>query len=68
MADFIQVHAKSTGKAFFINLNWVEEIIDYDEGPTIYFAFNVPNAVEQDYLETEESYEDIFTMIRRCGK
>ena len=68
MADFIQVHAKSTGKAFLINLNWVEEIIDYDEGPTIFLAFNIPDAVEQDYLETEESYEDIFNMIRRCGK
>ena len=68
MADFIQVHSRHNDCAALINLNWVEEIIDYDDGPTIYLSFHVDNSYHQDYIETKESYEDIFNMIRRCGK
>ena len=68
MADFIQVHNKHNDCAMLINLNWVEEIVDYDSGPTIFFSFPADNSYHQDYIETKESFDDLFNMIRRYGK
>lgn len=57
MSQFIKVHVD--GKAHLINLDWVEKI----SGNTIYFAFNVPNAVEQDYLKVDETSEQLWRKI-----
>ena len=57
MSRFIKVHRK--GRPHLINLDWVEEIREN----RIYFAFNVPNAVEQDYLEVDETFEQLLKMI-----
>jgi hypothetical protein len=57
MSRFIKVHRE--GIPHLINLDWVEEIHEN----TIYFAFNVPNAVEQDYLEVDETFEQLLKMI-----
>ena len=60
MAKFIEV-TDISGAKVLINPAWVEEIFEYgqEEGSTIYFAFNCPNANDQDYLRVQESYEEI---------
>ena len=63
MAKFIEV-TDIAGTKRLINLAWVEEIWHTEGGTTnIYFAFSCPNAVEQDWLQVKESYEEIKAMI-----
>ena len=57
MSRFIKVHRE--GIPHLIKLDWVEEI----QEDRIYFAFNVPDAVEQDYLEVDETFEQLLKMI-----
>ena len=59
MNEFIEVHVE--GKRHLINTRWIEEICNN----TIYFAFSVPDAVEQDYLKTDETYEQLKELIWR---
>ena len=66
MNKFIQVHVN--GVAHLINLAWVEEITQGNHGTTIYFAFNIPDALEQDYLVVDESYEDLYWAVQKVGK
>lgn len=64
MDKFIQVH--TNGCPRLINLRWVEEIWDNGkDGVRIYFAFNCPDACEQDNYIVDESYEEILRMIWR---
>ena len=64
MDKFIEVH--QNGEKRFINLRWVEEIReDKNYCVTIYFAFTNPNCIEQDYLNVDESYDEIKRLIRR---
>ena len=57
MTKFIEVHDMN-GKSNLINLAHVELIeCDTDGSCTIYFAFSVPNAIEQDYLVPDETYD-----------
>lgn len=58
MTKFIEVHFN--GMRHLINLAHVEEIIcDTDGKCTIYYAFSVPDAIEQDYIIPDETYEQI---------
>ena len=58
MTKFIEVHLN--GRSYLINLAHVEEILrDTDGNCTIYFAFSLPDAIEQDYIVPEETYEQI---------
>lgn len=58
MTKFIEVHFN--GVSHLINLAHVEEIIcDTDGKCTIYFAFSVPDAIEQDYIVPDETYKQI---------
>lgn len=58
MTKFIEVHFN--GMSHLINLAHVEEIIcDTDGKCTIYYAFSVPDAIEQDYIIPDETYEQI---------
>lgn len=64
MEQFIEVHIKE-GKRL-INLRWVEEIRENKDGrATIYFAFNCPNSIDQDYMNVDESYNEILREIWR---
>lgn len=61
MADFIEVH--QLGKPRLVNLDWVEEIWPTENGTQIYFAFTSPDAVSQDFITTDESYDKIKRII-----
>lgn len=62
MTKFIEVHRN--GASYLINLAHVEEILcDTDGKCAIYFAFSVPDAIEQDYLVPDETYEQIKSKI-----
>lgn len=62
MPKFIEVHFN--GMRHLINLAHVEEIISDTDGKcTIYYAFSVPDAIEQDYIIPEETYEQIKSKI-----
>lgn len=64
MEQFIEVHIKEVKR--LINLRWVEEINENQDGcATIYFAFNCPNSIDQDYMKVDESYNEILREIWR---
>lgn len=63
MNNFIQVHID--GRRVLINLAWVEQIIAEERGTVIYFAFNIPDAIEQDYMVVDESYDALLLLIWR---
>jgi len=64
MSNFIEVHVN--GHPRLINLRWVEEIWDNGkDGVRIYFAFNYPDACEQDNIIVDETYDEIRRMIWR---
>ena len=62
MTEFIEVHLN--GASYLINLARVEEIICNTKGEcVIYFAFSIPDAIEQDYIIPDETYEQIKSKI-----
>lgn len=62
MTKFIEVHFN--GMRHLINLAHVEEVECVADGSCyIYFAFSVPNAIEQDHIMPEETYEQIKSKI-----
>lgn len=62
MDKFIEVHCK--GERHLINVDWIEEIYeDSDCKVTIFFAFNIPNGIEQDRLQVDETYDKIRRML-----
>ena len=62
MNKFIEVHEE--GNPRLVNLAWVEEIRPMgDKQACIYFAFSVPNHSDQDFLEVDESYNELLSMI-----
>lgn len=61
MAKIIEVTTPD-GKKVLVNTRWIEQIEEKDSGAAVYFAFNMPNAYEQDYLYTKESYKEEIKM------
>lgn len=62
--NFIAVHFQ--GKEIMINTDWIEMVSENDDGScTMYFSLCLPNSDDQDYLEPEESYQDIKRMLWR---
>lgn len=63
MAKFIEVTSRD-GTKRLINVNLIEEVqaVENDEA-VIYLAFNCPNAFEQDYIRTKESYSEVKKML-----
>ena len=60
MTKFIEVHRN--GASYLINLAHVEDVeCDTDGNCTIYFAFSVPypNAIVQDSIMPDETYDQI---------
>lgn len=63
MTKFIEVHDVN-GKSNLINLAQVEQIECETNGRcVIYFAFSLPDAIEQDYIVPKETYEQIKSKI-----
>ena len=66
MAKFIEVTTNS--EKVLINTRWVQDIHSTENGQTvIYFAFNAPNAYEQDHMVTDESYEEVKMKVWGCN-
>ena len=66
VAKMIEVTTQDNVK-WLINTAWIEQIKKEKHGSTIYFAFNIPNGIEQDYMHTMESYEEIKMKVWGCN-
>lgn len=55
------------GRKHLMNLLYIQEVVaDDDEHCTIYFAFNQPNAYEQDHIKVNLPYERVVSTIRKA--
>lgn len=61
MSKFIEVTCN--GKKWLLNANIIEEVTKKDSGSTIYIAYDCPGAYEQDYMNVQESYEQVRQML-----
>lgn len=69
MKGFIEIKARERGLRRLVNIRHIEEVWEEREGScTIYLAFICPDAADQDYIETCQSYEEIVEMIRRAAE
>lgn len=67
MNGFIEIKPAGGGGRRLVNIRHIEEIIENADGAcTIYLAFICPDAVEQDYIDTNYSFEQMVDMIRRA--
>lgn len=66
MAKFIEVH--KDGEPRLVNLDWVEDIWPTVNGAQIYFAGVLPAFETQDFVTTDESYEELKRLILGGGK
>lgn len=66
MAKFIEV--TTNGEKVLINTRWVQDIHSRENGESaIYFAFNAPNAYDQDHITVDESYEEVKMKVWGCN-
>lgn len=63
MNKFIEVTVK--GQRVLVNLDHVEDIRDSDGECVIYYAFTCPDAIDQDYIKPDQSYDEVMLMIQR---
>ena len=61
MADFIEVHID--GEPRLVNLDIVQDIWPTDNGAQIYFAWVLPDCATQDFVTTDESYDEIKRLV-----
>lgn len=67
MKGFIEVTTENG--THLLNVKHIEEVWkDKDGKCTIYFAFNIPDAVEQDYVLPYENYDEVKRMIEEATK
>jgi hypothetical protein len=66
MAKFIEV--TYCGGKVMLNTEIIEEVIEEQGRTVIYLAFNCPNAIDQDYISVEESYQQIREMLMGGAK
>lgn len=66
MSKFIEV-TTDNGK-WLINTAWIEQIMEEEGKAIIYFAFNIPDAYEQDYMRVKESYEEVRLKVLGGGR
>ena len=65
MKGFIEVTAKNG--THLLNVKHIEGVCARKDGKcTIYFAFNSPGAVGQDYITPRESYDEIKRRIEEA--
>lgn len=68
MSGFIEILPTSNKNRRFINIKHIEEVVEVDEKHCrIFMAFNVPDAMEQDYFEVDKPYDEIVSMIKKGG-
>ena len=68
MSEFIDIHSKYDKNRRFINIKYIEEVVEVDENTCrIFMAFNVPDAIEQDYFDVDNPYDEIVSMIKKGG-
>lgn len=61
MNKFIEVHCE--GEPQLINLAWVENVLKTGINAEIFFAFAGPDCSSQEYISTDESYEEIRELV-----
>lgn len=66
MNQFIEVTVR--GQRVLVNLDHVEEIREGYGECVIYYAFNSPEAVEQNYIKPDQSYDEVIGMITDIGR
>lgn len=66
MTKFIEVHQQ--GKPGLVNLDWVQDIWPTVNGAQIYFAWVLPDFTTQDFVTTDESYDELKRLILGGGK
>ena len=67
MKGFIEV--TDDIKTHLLNVKHIEEVWKNKDGKcTIYFAFNIPDAVEQDHIHPRESYDEIKQRLEEATK
>ena len=62
MKGFIEVEGQNDNEKRLINIKYIEEVY----GQCIYLAFNVPNALQQDYIYCKETYKEIKQKIKEA--
>lgn len=66
MNGFIEIVCRDKCRRL-LNVRHIEEVVETkNKDCTIYMAFNTPNAIEQDYFEVAESYEEIINKILKA--
>lgn len=67
MKGFIEVRNEFSNRTL-INIKHIEEVREHvvDGTCTIYLAFNVPHASEQDHYEVRNSYDEIVALIKEA--
>ena len=66
MSKFIEL-VDSGGRFHFVNVDYIEDVVKIGVNECeVYFAFNCPNACEQDYIKPQQTYDDVVAMIRKA--
>ena len=66
MNGFIEIHC-TNGVRRLINTRYIEEIVEENaEMCSIYMAFNVPDAYEQDHFHVIDDYKELIDKIKNC--
>ena len=68
MANFIELVERRSGRKVCVNVRYIEQVIADDYGCAVYFAFNCPDAVEQDFISTKMSYDEVVALIAKGGE
>lgn len=68
MCKFIELPSEN-GERVLVNTNYIEEIRENKCSGTctIYMAFYVPNAIDQDHYKINMSYDKVVSMIYDMG-
>ena len=66
MSGFIKI-TDIEGNRRLLNVNYIEEVFELNnDESTIYFAFNCPNATEQDNCIVNITFDELVEMIRNA--
>lgn len=67
MSSFIEIKTAGAQRRL-INTRYIEEVVDMGSaGCRVFMAFSVPNAIDQDYFDVCQSYEEIVSLIMDGG-
>lgn len=67
MKGFIETLNEDNNRVL-ININYIEEVVESNNGCIIYFSFHSPNNNPFDYEYIEETYESIKSKIEEAMK